>query len=226
MSSTKRVSGDYKIYANNTIITGNLTVIGTQAAVDSIDTYVKDTIITLNYGETGAGVTATYAGVEVDRGSLSKTSIRWNESLLRWEITNDGSNFSAIATLTSTTAAGSNRNIQFNNSGVLGADNNFNYYANGNVVLGTTFIANNSAIFSQNNTDLSIFASGTGVVFIQDTVKLAYQVGSTPLTVANTVQILANTPGNGGTGLYVVNSSGSDELISKSKALIYALIFG
>ena len=90
----------------------------------------------------------------------------------------------------------------------------------------SAFIANNSAIFSQNNTDLSIFASGTGVVFIQDTVKLAYQVGSTPLTVANTVQILANTPGNGGTGLYVVNSSGSDELISKSKALIYALIFG
>jgi len=226
MASTKRVTGDYNIYADNTIINGNLTVVGIQTSVESVDTVIKDRIVTLNSGETGAGVTLTYSGIEVDRGSLDKTAIRWNELTLSWELTNDGTNYSSISTVTgSTIAGGSNRNVQFNNSGVLAGENNFSYYANGNVALGTTLIANNSTISTTSNNDLNLIANGTGKLYLQNTVKLKYQTGTTPVNVSNTVQVLANTPAGGGTGIYFVNSNGSDELISKTKATVLALIF-
>jgi hypothetical protein len=226
MASTKRVAGDYNIYANNTIINGNLTVVGIQTSVESVDTVIKDRIVTLNSGETGAGVTLTYSGIEVDRGLLDKTAIRWNELILSWELTNDGTNYSPISTVTgSTIAGGSDRSVQFNNSNTLAGENNFSYYANGNVVIGTTLIANNSIISSTNSTDLNLIADGTGTLYLQNTLKLKFQTGATPTNIASTVQMLANTPGGGGTGLYFVNSSGSDELISKTKATVLALIF-
>jgi hypothetical protein len=226
MASTKRVTGDYNIYADNTIINGNLTVVGIQTSVESVDTVIKDRIVTLNSGETGEGVTLTYSGIEVDRGSLDKTAIRWNELTLSWQLTNDGTNYSSISTVTgSTVASGSNRNVQFNNSGVLTGEDNFSYYANGNVALGTTLIANNSTISTTSNNDLNLIANGTGKLYLQNTVKLKYQTGTTPVNVSNTVQVLANTPAGGGTGIYFVNSNGSDELISKTKATVLALIF-
>jgi hypothetical protein len=226
MASTKRVTGDYNVYADNTIINGNLTVIGIQTSVESVDTVIKDRIITLNSGETGEGVTLTYSGIEVDRGLLDKTAIRWNESTLNWELTNDGSTYSAISIAAgSTIAGGFDRNVQFNDSGTLAGDNNFSYFANGNVALGTTLIANNSIIGTTNNNDLNLFADGIGKLYLQNTVKLKYQTGPTPTNVSNTVQLLANTPSSGGTGLYFVNSNGSDEIISKKKATILALIF-
>ena len=88
MASTKRVTGDYNIYADNTVINGNLTVIGIQTSVESVDTVIKDRIVTLNSGETGAGVSLTYSGIEVDRGTLTKTSLRWNESSKQFDILN------------------------------------------------------------------------------------------------------------------------------------------
>jgi len=226
MTSTKRVKGDYNIYADNTVINGNLTVIGIQTSVESVDTVIKDRIVTLNSGEPGAGVSLTYSGIEVDRGTLDNTAIRWNESSLKWELTNDGTTYSDIATVSgSTVAGGSDRNVQFNDSNTLAGDNNFSYYSNGNVVIGTTLVANNSIIGTTSNTDLNLIADGSATVYVQNTMKLGYQTGATPANVPSTVQMLANTPGGGGTGLYFVNTDGSDELISKKKATILALIF-
>jgi hypothetical protein len=50
------------------------------------------TIITLNKGEIGAGVTLGQAGLEVDRGSLANVRLRWNETFDTWQITSDGYN--------------------------------------------------------------------------------------------------------------------------------------
>ena len=85
-------------------------------------------------------------------------------------------------------------NVQFNNSGSFGGENNFSYYANGNVVVGTTLIANNSIISTFSNNDLVLNAKGTGVVAVKNIMKLQFQTGSTPTNVASTVQLLANTP--------------------------------
>ena len=80
------------------IIDGNLLVQGTSQT----DLNVKDNIITVNYGETGPGVTLNTAGLNVDRGSYANVAILWNETLGTWTLTNDGSTYEAIQTGSST----------------------------------------------------------------------------------------------------------------------------
>jgi len=91
MATTKRVSGDYNISSvdsstDNVVITthtvtvnGNLTVTGTTTSVETTNTEIADAVITLNKGEPGSGVTGTYSGIEVDRGSANDVAIRWTK---------------------------------------------------------------------------------------------------------------------------------------------------
>jgi len=63
------------------LVSGNLTVQGTTTTVQSETTTIKDNIIILNSGETGAGVTLGTAGIQVDRGpSTADAQIVWDES--------------------------------------------------------------------------------------------------------------------------------------------------
>jgi len=62
------------------LIEGDLTVQGTTTTVDSDDLVVKDNVITLNDGETGAGVTKGTAGITVDRGTELNYNIVFDES--------------------------------------------------------------------------------------------------------------------------------------------------
>ena len=48
---------------------------------------------------------------------------------------------------------------------------------------------------------------------------------ATPANVANSVTVYSNAIGSGGTGLYVTSSAAADELVSKSKAIVFAIIF-
>jgi hypothetical protein len=48
---------------------------------------------------------------------------------------------------------------------------------------------------------------------------------ATPPNVANSVALYSNVVGSGGTGLYFTSTSAADELVSKSKAIVYAIIF-
>ena len=64
------------------------------------DMNVTDNIIVLNSGEAGAGVTLGYAGIEVDRGSLANTALRWDEVTDRWQVTVDGITYGNIVTST------------------------------------------------------------------------------------------------------------------------------
>jgi hypothetical protein len=68
----------------NTIITGDLTVNGTTTTVNTTELVVSDNIITLNEGETGAGVTAGSSGIEIDRGTEATKSWVWDETNDRW----------------------------------------------------------------------------------------------------------------------------------------------
>jgi hypothetical protein len=85
-----QVNGDYNIKAKDTgtitlqagdvKVVGNLTVIGSSSNVNSINLDIKDRIITLNKGESSSGVTATYAGIEIDRGSSSRAALVFDEA--------------------------------------------------------------------------------------------------------------------------------------------------
>ena len=80
-------------FSGDVIVTGDLTVNGTTTTVNTTELLVEDNLITLNSGETAAGVTAGSAGIEVDRGTATNTIIRWNESTDRWQFTNNGSTY-------------------------------------------------------------------------------------------------------------------------------------
>jgi len=49
--------------------------------------------------------------------------------------------------------------------------------------------------------------------------------GAAPSSTSSYNKLYSATPGEGGTGLYFVNSTSSDELVSKTKAMVYGLIF-
>ena len=48
---------------------------------------------------------------------------------------------------------------------------------------------------------------------------------SAPANVAGATVLYANTVGSGGSGVYFVDGSTTDELVSKSKAIVYGIIF-
>lgn len=79
-------------------IDGDLQVGGNSTAISKVDLEVTDNLITLNKGESGAGVTLGSAGIEVDRGSSSTVALRFNETGDKWQITNDGATYSNITT--------------------------------------------------------------------------------------------------------------------------------
>lgn len=77
--------------ANNLTVSGNFTVSGTTTSINTETLTVNDNIIILNNNATGAPT--ENAGIEVERGSSTNVSIRWNETTDKWQFTNDGSNY-------------------------------------------------------------------------------------------------------------------------------------
>lgn len=96
LTGNTNVTGDFSV-SNNTIIYGNLTVQGTTTSVNSTNTEITDNIITLNQGESGAGVSSGTSGIEVDRGTLDPASWKYSELTNSWEA-REGSNLTAIST--------------------------------------------------------------------------------------------------------------------------------
>lgn len=93
MGQFLRVNGDYNIKTpdgskivldvgtGDVRVVGNLVVDGEFLNVSVTDLDVQDNIITLNDGETGAGVTLDYAGIQIDRGTSAFTQFLWNENI-------------------------------------------------------------------------------------------------------------------------------------------------
>lgn len=63
------------------LVTGNLVVEGDTLTVSAENLNVNDNVIVLNYGETGAGVSLRYSGVQIDRGTLTPASIVYDENI-------------------------------------------------------------------------------------------------------------------------------------------------
>jgi hypothetical protein len=82
----------------------------------------------------------------------------------------------------------------------------------------------------QFNNGSGVFGATANLSFDTATNKLflgGHQVFAntdTPANVANAVAVYSNVVGGGGTGLYFTSSSANDELVSKGKAIVYAII--
>ena len=129
-------------------------------------------------------------------GPATYASIRYNITAGAWQTSSDNITFANIAAgNTSTSAGGANTNIQFNDGGTA-----FGGTAN------LTFDKTSNKVTLQGH---QVFGN----------------IGAAPADVANSVAVYNNAVGSGGTGLYVQSTSVSDELVSKSKAIVFAIIF-
>lgn len=63
------------------IVTGDLTVQGSTTTVTSQNLDIRDNILTLNSGETGAGITLNDSGLEMDRGTFVNALFTFNENI-------------------------------------------------------------------------------------------------------------------------------------------------
>jgi hypothetical protein len=227
MSVTKRIStGNYNILtaqsAANTVITthtlqifGNLFVQGNTTTINVANISTADPTITLN-----SNVSSPFlgnSGIEVNRGTGYATpALFWNETAGAWQIVSniaDPTSYSNIATILS-------------GSGTVdsGTAGRIAYYASS----GTT-VSNTASTLTWDNTNSILQVTGNlRATTIRANSTLALVSGSdSPSAVTGNLVITGNTTGGsaGGTGIYFNNGTESGELISKTKAVVYSIIF-
>ena len=209
MTSYKRIDGDYyiqtidpptqKVYIDtDTTVSGNLTVQGNLTYINVTELNVKDPFILVNSSNTGTY--SSNSGLLTHRTASNFAGLRYNNNTAQWELSSS----------TDTTGlTGSWTPIATGNAAVPGGAN-------------TAVQFNNSGVFG-GNAGLT-FDYATSRLTLTGTAALAYQ-SAPPTTVANAATVVANTAGSGGTGIYFTNGSDQDELISKSKAIVFSIIF-
>ena len=183
-------------YTGTMTVNGNLNVNGNVTSVSDIA--VNDAFIVVAANNAG---TVTEMGLVAQKDLTNWAGLRFDSASNAWQISSsvnfDGSPVAAYSNISSggtSTVAGSDTQIQFNEGGVFGANGNltFDYSTNKLTLDGHQAFGN---------------------------------IGSTPAPVANSVVIYNKEVGAGGTGVYAVSSSVDDELVSKSKAIVFSIIF-
>ena len=84
VGTSATINGDLAV-TGDTTLTGNLTVNGTTTDVSTTNTVIEDAVITVNNGESGAGITSTFAGITVDKGSEANAHMVYDDGQDRWE---------------------------------------------------------------------------------------------------------------------------------------------
>jgi hypothetical protein len=216
MSTVKNVSGPYVIHtinssdpivldADNVIIKGCLQISGSTTTINSTNTEISDNIIVLNKGESGSGVTLGTAGIFVDRGLATNVSIRYNESNNNWQVTNNGTTYYNIVATTT-----GNSRVVDDPSPQLGAN------------------LNTASFAIKNNAGNNVYIDPVLALQLDGNIQLKKNNGTPAVSVINHYNIItASNVGTGGTGLYVTNDESivNQELISKSRAVVYSIIF-
>lgn len=210
MTTYKRVDGDYVISTINSndrvlietqvvTIDGNLDVIGNVTYINSQELEISDPFFLL-----GANNTGMYSnlGMIAQKTNSDWAALRYYSTGNRWQI--------SVATDKQGVA------IQpYENIAVLGNIPN----AGG---------INTSVQFSKNGnfdgTAAFTFERVGNVLTLQGTEVLG-NIGNTASAVANSVAIYHKGVGSGGTGVYAKTAAIDDEVCSKTKAIVFSIIF-
>jgi hypothetical protein len=205
MATHKRVDGTYYIETINNIDNVEITThtvkvfgnLDVQGNITYIDTTELD--ITDPFITLAANNTGAYSnvGILAQKSSSPNTyaSLRWNTNSGTWQISADNSSFANIVTGTGTTPPG-------------GANTNIQFNDGG------VFGGNVNYKFDVANAKVTLQGH-----------QVFGNIATAPAAVANSVAVYHNAEGSGGTGLYVKSPSVEDELVSKSKAIVFAIIF-
>ena len=240
MAETKRINDSYTIKAPTIIIDGDLQVLGTRTESDVQDTTINDNTIILNSGETGAGITYDTSGIEIERGSLNNVSFVYDDTIDKFRAlesstliniqvadpvaNEDAATKSYVDTASaSITAAGVENSVQFNTSNSFDGDSNL-LYDGTSLTVGNTNISTGAITVDDTNGNLELSANGTGTLYARSVVRMENESGD-PSSITGSNQLYAKTSAAGGTGLFFVNDDTEDELVSKSKAIVFGIIF-
>ena len=220
MSVTKRIStGDYNLTtaatAANVVVTtdtfkifGNLFVQGNTSIINVANISTADPTITLN-----SNVTSPFqgnSGIQINRGiGYAEPALFWNETVLAWQTVTNIANISTYVNIGSGSGSGSV------GTGVAG---HLPYYA---ASIDTVVDAGNNLTWNGANL-LTITGN------VQTTGLRFANTAGAPTAVTGNIALSGNTTGGslGGTGIYFNNNVESDELVSKTKAIAYSIIFG
>jgi len=80
---------------NDLNVGGNLNVTGSINAVSTTEINIQDNKINLN-SNFNTGAPTADAGIKVNRGDQPDVELKWDESDLQWQLTNDGTNYHSI----------------------------------------------------------------------------------------------------------------------------------
>ena len=243
MLTSKRVDGQYSIVSTNQIpgwngtdpgfaeitldtnlvrVAGNLLVEGTAVFVDEETVTIADNIVVLNQGEPGAGVTLGQSGLEIDRGSELNAFILYDDLITAggygW-VVNLGDGLANLQIVTKALGSG---------------DPLFAVVDDTSPELGGDLDVANFDIINSINNDVTLTVSGSGDIILT-TAALGEIVAAGPVLLqgaapnvtpaSNEVALYKGADTNGGTQIHYENDTTADELISKSKAIMYSLIF-
>lgn len=205
MATHKRIDGTYYITTINSeddvqIRTNTVKVFGNLDVEGNI-TYINttDVEITDPLLTLAANNTGIYSnvGIQAQKTSSPNTyaGLRWNTNSGTWQVSPDNSTWADIASGNVSTPAGG---------------------------------ANTDIQFN----DSGLFAGNVNLTYDYVSSKVTLQghqvfgnIAVAPSAVANSVAVYHNAQGSGGTGLYVKSSTVEDELVSKSKAIVFGIIF-
>ena len=201
MSTYKNTSGDLTLTGDNGFAT--LTINYANTVFNGSLTYTGNLTTVDDFIVVAANNTGTVtdmgllAGINVGNGLYA--GLRFDATINAWQVS---SNVSGLG-------VGTYANILTTASAANAAGSNTQIQFN----QGGVFGASGNLTFDYGNNKLTM---------------LGYQVfgnTATPANVANAVALYSNVTGSGGTGLYFTSASANDELVSKSKAIVFAIIF-
>ena len=201
MATYKNISSDWYISVDSGVgtiyVDGNLDITGNVTYVSELA--VNDAFIIVAANNTG---TVTSMGLVATRvANTSFAGLRYDATANAWQIS------TSVAANGAPVAA----------------------YANIVTGTGTTPPGGANTEIQFNNS--GAFGATANLTFDTSTRRLTlagHQVfanTATPANVANSVALYSNIVGTGGTGLYFTSASANDELVSKTKAIVFGIIF-
>lgn len=197
MATVKNINSDYTITVKSGA--GNVIIDGNLDVYGNItyvsDLKVNDAFIIVAGNNTG---NINDGGLMMQTGNTSYAGLRYDIPTGKWQVS---SNVSISGAGTYTDLATGNASVSGSNTQVQ-FNNSGSFGASANLTFDTSINA--------------LTLSGHEVLG---------NIGSTPSAVANSVAIYNKAEGAGGTGLYVKSTTADDELVSLTRARLYAIIF-
>jgi hypothetical protein len=200
MSTYKNTSGDLTLTGNGGLAT--LTINYANTIFNGSFTYTGNLTTTDDFIVVAANNTGTVQdmGLLAQTGTGTFAGLRFNTVANTWQISSSVTSAGApVATYANVLTAGTIPPA---------AGSNTQIQFNQDGILGAT------ANLSFDTATNKLFLSGHQV----------FANTATPANVANAVAVYSNVVGGGGTGLYFTSSLANDELVSKGKAIVYAII--